>query len=80
MVVRLRFTRLNNTKKKTLTTTAKGPCHAKSRPPPGEAIIIDHDIKITTLNIKGDYLSIRIDAPQDIFILREELDINKTKE
>ncbi len=40
---------------------------------PGESIIIDHDIKITILDIKGDNVSIRIDAPEDVLIIREEL-------
>ncbi len=39
----------------------------------GESIIISDDIRITIISMGGDKVSIGIDAPKDIRIMREEL-------
>ena len=38
-----------------------------------ESIIIDDDIKIKVLGIRGNQISIGIEAPEEIVIVREEL-------
>ena len=52
-----------------------------------EKILIDEDIKISIVEIKGNQVKIGIEAPQDVEILREEVyksvkeeNINATKE
>lgn len=40
---------------------------------PGESIIIDEDIKIKILAVSGNQISIGIEAPHDVNIVREEL-------
>jgi carbon storage regulator len=39
----------------------------------GEEIIIDGDIRITVVAVKGDRVRIGITAPDDVRVLREEL-------
>lgn len=39
----------------------------------GEALVIDDDIKIYILGIKGNQVRIGIDAPDDIPVHREEI-------
>jgi carbon storage regulator len=39
----------------------------------GETIVIGGDIKVTVLQINGNQVRIRIDAPEAVEILREEL-------
>lgn len=40
---------------------------------PSEKLIIQDDIEITVLSVKGNQVRIGIEAPQNISILREEL-------
>lgn len=40
---------------------------------PGESLIISEDIKITVISVSNDKVSIGIDAPKDIRIVRQEL-------
>lgn len=39
----------------------------------GETILIGNDVKLSILEVDGDKISIGIDAPKQIRILREEL-------
>jgi len=39
----------------------------------GETIIIGDNIRVTIADIQGDSVKVGIDAPQDIVILREEI-------
>ncbi len=39
----------------------------------GQAIVIDGDIKITLIAIRGNQVRIGIDAPSSVQVLREEL-------
>lgn len=39
----------------------------------GESLVISEDIKITVVSISGDKVSIGIEAPKDIKIVRQEL-------
>ena len=39
----------------------------------GESILISDNIKINIINISGDKVTIAIDAPKEIKIMREEL-------
>ncbi|MBO1927880.1 carbon storage regulator CsrA [Thiomicrorhabdus sp. 6S2-11] len=39
----------------------------------GEALVIDSDIKVTILSVKGSQVRIGIEAPQSVPIHREEL-------
>lgn len=43
----------------------------------GETIVIDHDIRVTVLAVKGGQIKIGIDAPEDVDIVREELIIDE---
>ncbi|NPA72469.1 MAG: carbon storage regulator [Gammaproteobacteria bacterium] len=43
----------------------------------GESLIIDNDIKLTIVAIKGGQVRVGIEAPSDIPIHREELLIGK---
>ncbi len=38
-----------------------------------ESIMIDDDIKIKVLGIRGNQIRISIEAPEDVVIMREEL-------
>ena len=38
-----------------------------------ESIIINDDIRITVLNIRGNQVRIGVEAPQSVMVLREEL-------
>lgn len=40
---------------------------------PGEAIVIDGDIRVTVLSVKGDRVRIGIDAPAQVRVDREEV-------
>lgn len=40
---------------------------------PEEALIIDGNITVTVLGIKGNQISIGIDAPKDVAVHREEV-------
>lgn len=40
---------------------------------PGEAIVIDGDIRVTVLSVKGDRVRIGIDAPPHVRVDREEV-------
>lgn len=39
----------------------------------GESLVIDNDIKVTVLSIKGNQVRIGIDAPEPVPIHRQEL-------
>ena len=39
----------------------------------GETLVIDGDIKVTVLSIKGNQIRIGIDAPKEVPIHRQEL-------
>lgn len=39
----------------------------------GESLVIDNDIKVTVLSIKGNQVRIGIDAPESVPIHRQEL-------
>jgi carbon storage regulator len=39
----------------------------------GEAIILDNDIEVTILDIKGEQIKIGITAPNDVSIYRKEV-------
>ncbi|MFA5633363.1 MAG: carbon storage regulator CsrA [Porticoccaceae bacterium] len=43
----------------------------------GETVVIDHDIRVTVLAVKGGQIKIGIDAPRDVDIVREELIIDE---
>jgi len=40
---------------------------------PGESVFIGDDIKVTVIKTEDDMLRLRIEAPKDMYILREEL-------
>ena len=40
---------------------------------PGEKIVIDNDITITVVEVKGNRVRVAIDAPDHVRILRSEL-------
>lgn len=40
---------------------------------PEESLIIDGNITVTVLGIKGNQISIGIDAPKEVAVLREEV-------
>ena len=40
---------------------------------PGEAIIINSDVKVTVLSIEGNKIRIGVDAPKEISVHREEI-------
>ena len=40
---------------------------------PGEAIVIDGDIRISVLGIEGERVKLGVDAPREIPVLRQEL-------
>ncbi len=40
---------------------------------PGEAIMIDHEVKLIIPNVKGDQVSIGIEAPREVQVHREEI-------
>ena len=40
---------------------------------PGESVIISEDIRITVISISNDKVSIGVEAPKDIKIVRQEL-------
>ena len=39
----------------------------------GESLVIAEDIKITVISVSGDKVSIGIEAPKDVKIVRQEL-------
>lgn len=39
----------------------------------GETIVIDDDIKVTVMGIKGNQIRIGINAPEDVSVHREEI-------
>ncbi len=39
----------------------------------GEAIIVNNNVEITILEVKGDQVKIGIDAPKDVSIYRKEV-------
>jgi len=39
----------------------------------GETLVIDGDIKVTVLSIKGNQVRVGIDAPSEVLIHRQEL-------
>ncbi|WP_289284101.1 MULTISPECIES: carbon storage regulator CsrA [unclassified Methylophaga] len=39
----------------------------------GESLIIDDDVKVHVLGVKGNQIRIGIDAPEDIEVHREEI-------
>lgn len=43
----------------------------------GEALIIDDNIKLTIMGIKGNQVRIGIDAPKNIAVDREEIHLRK---
>lgn len=40
---------------------------------PSDSVVIDHQVKITVLEIRGSQVRLGIEAPQGITILRAEL-------
>jgi carbon storage regulator len=44
---------------------------------PGESILIGDDIKITVIKTDDNMLRLKVEAPKDISIVREELLSNK---
>lgn len=40
---------------------------------PGEQIVIDDNIRITVVSVKGDRVRIGIDAPPDVVVDRQEI-------
>lgn len=40
---------------------------------PGESVYIGDDIKITVIKTEDEMLRLKIEAPKDMYILREEL-------
>lgn len=46
----------------------------------GEAVNIGDDIKITVLGVKGNQVRLGFDAPKEVLILRDELEVNKKTE
>lgn len=46
----------------------------------GEALILNNDIEITVLEIKGDQVKIGIQAPKDVSIYRKEIYLQIQKE
>lgn len=39
----------------------------------GETIIIDDDVEVTILGVKGNQVRIGVNAPQDVSVHREEI-------
>jgi len=46
----------------------------------GEALVLNNDIEITILEIKGDQVKIGIQAPKEVTIYRKELYLQIQKE
>lgn len=46
----------------------------------GESVIVNHNIKITVVEIRGDKVRLGIDAPKNIPVHREEIEIQKANE
>ena len=46
----------------------------------GEALVLNNDIEITILEIKGDQVKIGIQAPKEVTIYRKELYLHIQKE
>jgi len=46
----------------------------------GEALVIDKDITVTVMGIKGTQIRIGVDAPEDIKVNREEIHNRIAKE
>ncbi len=39
----------------------------------GESVMVDHDVKITVLHVKGAQIRLGIDAPSSVVVHREEV-------
>ena len=46
---------------------------------PGESILINDNIKITLIDIRGDKARIGIEAPKDMNVVRKELERKEAK-
>ncbi len=46
----------------------------------GEALVINNNIEVTVLEIRGDQIKIGIDAPKDVPIYRKEVFLQIQKE
>lgn len=46
----------------------------------GEALVINHNIEITVLEIRGDQIKIGISAPKDVPVYRKEVYLQIQKE
>lgn len=46
----------------------------------GETLVIDHDIRVTIKGVRGNQVRIGIEAPDDVEINREEIEIAKQNE
>lgn len=44
----------------------------------GETMVIDHDIRVEVLGIKGSQVKIGIHAPKEVRVLRDELPRKQT--
>ena len=40
----------------------------------GESLIIDHTIKVTIVEVRGDKVRIGVDAPRELSVHREEIE------
>ena len=45
-----------------------------------ETIVIGDNVEVTIVNIKGDYVKIGINAPQDVKVFRKEIYVDIQKE
>jgi carbon storage regulator len=46
----------------------------------GESLIIGDNVKVTVISVKGDQVSIGVDAPRNVAVDREEIRIRKNAE
>lgn len=47
---------------------------------PGEAVRIGSDVKVTISTVRGNQVRIRVEAPREVLILREELEDGSEQE